>query len=282
MYLGKPMPVEFSEICKDVKPERIINRKPDPMRYFNMFSNFLKYYYTGDLPKTVGGIAKVLKEPQYIRDLFYLNETGYKNLYYKEYDDFFKNKSHDQQKMIFQSADYGARTLFEYKQDVEAGDLIEKMVSYYTHGILIQNKAASGESGKISTYCDFIFRNPLAICENGKIPTNCDFVEQPIELKTKFGKTFKNEEFVQIRGSIEKILKTDGMILAIYLNMNKAVLIDPIGKKYRMEQGVMKNGKECVNIYIDKKDIVDFCFWNKNDVSKMMYMILNQKKSRNK
>lgn len=103
MYLGKSMPPEFSDICKEANPQKIINRNDDPMRYFTLFSKFLKYDYTGDLPKTVSGIAKFLKCPNYIKDLFYLNETGYKNLYYKEYDDFFKNKSHDQQNMIFQS-----------------------------------------------------------------------------------------------------------------------------------------------------------------------------------
>ena len=80
---------------------------------------------------------------------------------------------------------------------------------------------------------------------------------------------------------MDKILGTDGMILAVYVKQNKAVLIDPIGKKYYMTPGTM-NGKDCVDIHIDKNDIVDFCFWDLEDVKKMMHMIYDQKVSRNK
>ena len=274
MYLGKPMPLEFKEICKvDRFQNKIPYRSEEPNRYFDMVSKFLKYDYKGDLPKTVGGVAKALGYPWHIRDLFYMNEEGYKNVYPKEYADFFENKPQGEQERIFTATDYGARTLFEYEQDVECGDLVEKMISHHTKGILSQNDNASGGSGRISTYCDFIFRNPQRL---GKDP-----IEQPIELKTKFSRYLKTDEVVQIRGSIDKILQTDGMILAVYVKQNKAVLIDPIGKQYMMTPGKM-NGKDCVDIHIDKNDIVDFCFWEFEDVKRMMNMIYDQKMSRNR
>ena len=268
------MPSEFEQVCKSNQfKNSIISRRDEPIRYFNLVSNFLKYDYKGDLPKTVAAVAKVLKYPMYIRDLFYMNETGYKNVYLNEYADFFQNKPVDEQERIFQATDFGARTLFEYKQDVECGDLVENMISYHTKGILSPNKNASAASDSISTYCDFVFRNPNR--------PGMDSIEQPIELKTKFSKVIKNEEYVQIRGSIDKILKTDGMILAVWVKLNKAVLIDPIGKKYKMQPGMMGN-KECVNIYIPNEDIVDFCFWDLDDIKRMMHMIYDQKMSRNK
>lgn len=274
IYLGKEMPIEFSEICKDEEfNDKIQTRNDNPTRYFHMVTKFLKYDYKGDLPKTVSEVAKALNYPWHIRDLFYMTEGGYKNVYPKEYADFFQNKPLHEQKKIFQSTDFGARTLFEYKQDVESGTLVEDMITHHTKGILSRNKHSSAGNDNISTYCDFVFRNPR---RPGK-----DSIEQPIELKTKFSKSLKNDEIVQVRGTINKILKTDGMILAVWVKLNKAVLIDPIGKKYTMEPGKMGN-KDCVNIHIPKEDIVDFCFWDLDDVKKMMHMIYDQHESRNK
>ena len=274
IYLGKEMPLEFAQICKSERfQDKIPTRKDNPTRYFNMVANFLKYDYKGDLPNTVAGVAKVLKYPWHIKDLFYMNEEGYKNVYPKEYADFFQNKPLDEQERIFQATDFGARTLFEYKQDVECGTVVEDMISYHTKGILSRNEQSTAGNDSISTYCDFVFRNP-------KRP-GLDVIEQPIELKTKFGRQLKDDEIVQVRGSIRKILETDGMILAVWVKLNKAVLIDPIGKKYRMEMGKMGN-KDCVNIHVPKEDIVDFCFWNLEDVKMMMHRIYDQKKSRNK
>ena len=274
-YLGKPMPKEFAEVCKNPRfEEKILKRKEDPIRYFKLVSNFLKYEYSGNLPKTVSGVVQALKYPDYIKDLFYMNEEGYKNVYSKEYADFFENQPKDEQERIFVASDFGARTLFEYMQDVECGSLIEKMISYHSGKILSQNEKASGGSGKISTYCDFIFKNPPK--------PGFDQIEVPVELKTKFAKKIEDDEVIKIRGSIRKIMETKGMILVVYVKLNKAVLIDPIGKSYKMEAGKMKNGKDCVDIHISKDNIVDFCFWDFESMKNMTHMIYDQYKNREK
>lgn len=273
IYLGKPMPVEFSEVCKVNRfYYKILNRKENPPRYFDMLSRFLKFEYGGDLPKTVYAAAKKLNLQPYICDLFYMNEEGYKNVYPKEYADFFENQPQDEQERIFCAADYGARTLFEYMQDVECGNVIENMIAYHTKGILKQNTEASAGSGKISTYCDFIFNNPLR--------PGMEQIEVPVELKTKFKKNIDDDEIVKIRGTISKIMETKGMILVVYVKMYKAVLIDPIGKQYKMEPGKMDGGKECVNIHVKPEYFVDFKFWDNEDVKKMMHMIYDQYQSR--
>ena len=108
-YLGKPMPIEFKDICKlDKFFNKIAGRKENPPRYFNMVSDFLKFEYGGDLPNTVYAAAKKVKLPDYICDLFYMNEEGYKLVHPKEYADFFENQPQDEQELIFCAADYGA------------------------------------------------------------------------------------------------------------------------------------------------------------------------------
>ena len=146
------------------------------------------------------------------------------------------------------------------------------MVAYYTRGILSPNEKASGRGeGDLSTNCDFIFRSP----EKPGYP----YVEVPVELKTKWEWQLKEDEIVQVRGSVKTIVDTGGMILAIYAKLNKAVLIDLIGKHYEITPGKMGD-KDCDDIHISKDDIVDFKFWNKEDVKKMMHMIYDQYKSR--
>ena len=84
-----------------------------------------------------------------------------------------------------------------------------------------------------------------------------------------------------MRGNIDTVLNDKGMVLAVWPKINKAVLIDPIGKQYKMENGYMaKSNKKCVNIYINKDDIIDFCFWNLDDIKMMMHMIFNYHKAR--
>lgn len=265
-YLGKSMPIEFKDICKlDKFLNKIAGRKENPPRYFNMVSDFLKSKYGGDLPNTVYAAAKKVKLPDYICDLFYMNEEGYKNVHPKEYADFFENQPQDEQERIFCAADYGARTLFQYMQDVESGNVIERMIVYHTKDILKQNEDASAESGKISTYCDFKFKNPPRL---GK-----EQIEVPIELKTKFTSKIGDIEVVKIRGTVKKIMETKGMILVVYVKRNKAVLIDPIGKQYTMKPNKLPGGKDCVDIYVKSEEFVDFTFWNFDDEKMMMNKI---------
>ena len=43
-YLGKKMPSEFEQVCKSNQfKNSIISRRDEPIRYFNLVSNFLKY-----------------------------------------------------------------------------------------------------------------------------------------------------------------------------------------------------------------------------------------------
>lgn len=132
-YNGKHMPVEFAEICKlDEFQTLIENRKAKPYRYFEKIKNYLKYDFKGDLPKDPAGVARKLGYAPYKSDIFYMTEKGYKNVYPKEYDDFFKNKSLKEQKKIFYACDFGGRNIYQYKQDVFSGNIIEDMVAYYT------------------------------------------------------------------------------------------------------------------------------------------------------
>ena len=278
-YLGKSMPIEFKNICKLEKfQDKIRNRKERPYRYFETISKFLKYDYKGDLPKTPMGVAQILGrrygyEP-YVCDLFYLSEEGFKNVYPEKYADFFENQSQKDKEFIFQMCDWGVRSVFEHKQDVESGHIIEDMISYHTKGILSPNKNASGRSsGKVTTACDFIFTNPKK--------EGYSVISVPVELKTKWEWSLKENEIIQMRGNMNEVLKSQGMILAVYAKLNKAVLIDPIGKQYTITKGKMANGKECDEIHIDKSYIVDFVFWDKEDVKKMMHMIYDQYKRRN-
>ena len=272
-YNGKHMPVEFAEICKlDEFQTLIENRKAKPYRYFEKIKNYLKYDFKGDLPKDPAGVARKLGYTPYKSDIFYMTEKGYKNVYPKEYDDFFKNKPLKEQKKIFYACDFGGRNIYQYMQDVFSGNIIEDMVAYYTKGILSPNDKASGRGeGDISTNCDFIFRSPER--------PGYSYVEVPVELKTKWEWELKDNEIVQVRGSVKTIVNTGGMILVIYVKLNKAVLIDLIGKHYEITPGKMGD-KDCDDIHISKDDIVDFKFWDKEDVKKMMHMIYDQYKLR--
>lgn len=272
-YKGKPMPVEFSEICRlDKFQDDIKNRKTRSYRYFDRLKRYLKYEFKGDLPKDPAGVARKLGYAPYVCDLFYMNEKGYRNVYPDEYDDFFNNKSQKEKEKIFQACEWGGRNVFQYMQDVLCGTIIEDMVAYYTKGILSPNESASGRgAGGISTKCDFIFKNP----ERPGFPR----IEVPVELKTKWEKELKDNEVVQVRGSVKTIVDTGGMILAIYARLNKAALIDLAGKRYEITPGKMGD-KDCDDIHISKDDIIDFRFWDKEDVKKMMHMIYDRYKSR--
>ena len=113
-YNGKPMPVEFAEICKlDEFQTLIQNRKARPYRYFEKIKKYLKYDFKGDLPKDPAGVARKLGYAPYKSDIFYMTEKGYKNVYPNEYDDFFKNKSLKEQKKIFYACDFGGRNVYQ-------------------------------------------------------------------------------------------------------------------------------------------------------------------------
>lgn len=274
-YNGKSMPVEYVEICKDPRlQEGIKNRKSFSHRFFNTISRYLKYDYKGDLPKDIVGVAQKLNYDKYICDLFYMSEAGFKNVHPDKYADFFENKSYEQQKDLFIRADWGGRSVFEYMQDVLSGNLIEDMFSHHTKDILSPNKKASGRGNdEVNTYCDYIFRNPP---RPGK-PT----IEVPVELKTKWDREIEKEPVVKVRGSCKKIKETGGMILVLYPRLNKAALIDISGKDYLITRGKMGD-KDCDIIHIDNDDIVDFVFWEYNDIKMMMNKIYDQFISRNK
>lgn len=274
-YLGKRMPLEFKDICKEERFQNSIqNRNENPIRYFEMLKDFLKNIYGGDLPKSVPQLAKKLGYPPYIQDLFYMNEEGYRNIYKKEYADFFENKPKKEQEKIFTGSDWGSRSVFEFRQDVEAGSLIEDMIVYHTKGILSPNDKASGRGTEgMSTMCDFVFRNPSRV-------DRPDNIEVPIELKTKWKKKLNQTEDVKMRGSINTLMRTGGMVLTVYVRINKAVLLDPVGKRYDISRGRMDSGKDCDIIKFDKGLLMDFKFWELEDVKRMMHLIYDYNKER--
>ena len=269
------MPLEFRDICKVERfQSKIPNRNEDPVRYSEMLKDFLKNIYQGDLPKSLSRLAKKFGYPSYIQDLFAMNEEGYRNIYKKDYANFFENKSKDEQEKLFQAADWGSRSIYELQQDVIAGSIIEDMIAYHTKGILSPNESASGRGYEgISTKCDFVFRNPSRV-------DRPDSFEIPIELKTKWKKKLNQVEDVKMRGSIQTLMRTRGMVLVVYVRLNKAILLDPVGKQYDISRGVMKSGKDCDVIKFDKGKLIDFKFWEVEDVKKMMHMIYDYNKER--
>jgi hypothetical protein len=274
-YLGKKMPLDYSEICKEDKfQDKIRNRDENPTRYFLILSDFLEHSYKGDLPKSPARLAKKFGYPDYIQALLYMHEEGYRNIYKDQFDDFFKNKPKREQERLFQASDWGARSVYQFQQDVYAGNIIEDMISYHTKNILSPNEAASGRgSNGISTKCDFIFRNPSRV-------DRPDRLEVPIELKTKWKTMLNPVEEVKMRGSINTLMNTGGMVLVVYVRLNKAVLLDPVGKTYDITRGYTGGGKECDIIKYDKRQLIDFKFWDKEDVTKMMHMIYDYYKER--
>ena len=148
------------------------------------------------------------------------------------------------------------------------------MIAYHTKGILSPNENASGRGREgISTKCDFVFRNPSRTDRPDKL-------EIPIELKTKWKKSLDPVEDVKMRGSIHTLMRTGGMVLVVYVRLNKAILLDPIGKRYDISRGVMKSGKDCDVIKFDNRQLIDFKFWEVEDVKKMMHMIYDYNKER--
>lgn len=274
-YMGKPMPLEFSQVCKlDMFQSKIAQRGKDTWRFYTEFKRFLEKTYEGDLPKNMSKLAQKFGYPQYIQDLMYMDEQAYRLIYKKEYADMFENKTQREKEQIFQMSDWGGRNVFEYRQDVMASALLEDMITYHTKGILSPNDAASGrKTERITTNCDFVFRNPSR-------PDRPNELKLPVELKTKWKRYFDKDETISMRGSVNTLMRTGGMVLAIYMKMNKAVLIDPQVNDYRISSGSMAGGKDCDKIHINREDVVDFKFWVKDDVIKLMHMIYDSNKKR--
>ena len=273
-YLGKSMPIEFKDICKEDRFQvKILNRSDNPTRFHKLIIEFLETKYGGDLPKSLYLITKKLDFEDYKQDLYSMNESEYRVKYPERYKDFFENQSWKEKGRIFWATDFGARSIFEYEQDVVAGTIIEKMMTYHSKGILAPNEKSSGYGNGISTICDFIFRNP-------RRADRPDALELPIELKTKWQTKLDSVVKVEMRGSVKTLMETRGMVISLYPWIGKAAVIDPVGKQYTIERGVTKSGKECDVILVPKVEYFDFNLWDKDDMMKLLHLIYDLNKER--
>jgi len=284
---GIYMPDEFMEIYKSGEfTDKILNRPKEPFRFFQNFDVFLSQN-GNNLPTSVYELAKECHYPKHIIELFnvkydkrysgkegYVGEDGYKKEFSKinEYPSFFETKSDYDKKQIFNSADFGARSVFELQQDVIAGNLFEDLLVDNSLGGFHPNpKATNRGTQKVSTSCDLIYETPSIFKDKVKLE---------VEIKTKWDWKLYNDLTIDMRGNSKKVFEAEGMILAIYMYLNKAVLIDSKGQNNIIQ--TTKYGKTWDQIHIDKNQLFEFKFWDKNDMKKLLNMIYTTYKYRTK
>ena len=239
--------------------DKELNSKP--FRFYKHLNDFLKAQHSPELPKSVYEIAKdVLDYNQDLCDLFIMDEDEYKKQHGQKYQELYGNNNKDKIS-TFMCADCGRRTPFQLKQDVIASSVFEDLLVKYGNGKFRPNEQATGRGGnnKVTTSCDLFY-----ITDNN--------IKIPIEIKTKWSDYDKYK--VKMRGeSKTQVEKERGMVLAIYMNDNKAVLIDLGGNPIPSDSDVMAGGKNCRAIDVDPDKIFDFCFWKDEDLKKVSEMI---------
>lgn len=233
----------------------------NPFRFYKHLNDFLKAQHSPELPKSVYEIAKeVLHYNQELCDLFNMPEDKYKEQHGQKYQELY-GKDIDEKISTFMCADCGRRTPFQLKQDVIASSVFEDLLVEHGNGKFRPNKQATsrGENKKITTSCDLVY-----ITDNN--------IEIPIEIKTKWSNYDKYK--VKMRGeSKTQVEKERGMVLAIYMNDNKAVLIDLGGNHIPSDSDIMAGDKNCQAIDVDPKKIFNFCFWKDEDMKMISEMI---------
>lgn len=274
IFHGKEMPLVFKDICEIAwnipeYRESIERRETYTYRNIDYLGRYLKNTYKGNLPHDIYKITKALKYDRPMQDLFYMNEEGFKNVYPEYYASIFDDLSLEKKIEKFMRCDFGIRTPFELEQDVIAGNIYEDMLVYHSKNIFVPNGMASGRNTQdITTKCDLVFRCPNRE-RNG-------YVEANVEVKTKF----LNEitDTVVIRGYLGNIIRSKGIILYSYINLNKAILID---------MSVPHNVGNCMigckkghQIEIDKNDFFDFRCWEEKDMLKLLHMIYDMRKDK--
>lgn len=251
-YLDKMIPYEFKDVCKEQEfVTKISKRSENPFRFYVSFEKYLKKrgmentsYYASKYGYDKS-ICRLL-DPN-------MTERGFKSYDLMTYNSFFKDRSDKEQKKMFESADYGARTVFQLEQDTIASNVFEDMLCRNSGGFLIPNRDATGrgdESG-ISTKADLEFIIPPGIYK-----TKLDVPSIKLEVKGQFRK-FDGE--VNMRGSADQIIKDEGLILIIYLNDDKFAVVDPTDPKHNISGGdIKKGGKKYENISISRDELQDF------------------------
>ena len=273
IYLGKEMPNEFAEVCRlDGFAEKILNRKDPSFRFYNCFNEFLSRN-SNNLPRSVYELAQRYssKYPTHLIELFNKSEEDYKKDHYEDYLEFFENKDLNDKKIIFNCADFGGRSVFELQQDVIAGNLFEDLLVDNSLGGFHPNPQATGrETLKISTNCDLIYETP---------PTFKEYISVPLEVKTKWKWKLEDNMTVDMRGNAKKVFDAEGMVLTIYMYLNKAVLVDTKGQNVISLKE--EYGKTYDKIHVSKDQFFDFKFWDEADMRKLLNTIyLTYKKRR--
>ena len=274
VFHGQTIPFEFKDICEKAweipKYRKKIENRGYISRNYLLFKRFLSKVYGGDLPKDVYKLTQKLKYESELQDLFYDNmgEEGYKNYHPDYYNSFYNDLSEKEKLSVFWRCDCGGRSVYEYMQDVIAGNIYEDMLVYHSKNILTANEKASGRgSSKVSTLCDLVFRSPKK--------EGYPYVEANVEVKSKYIKTIKDS--FEVRGSAKKIIDSDGIVMCVYPIFSKAILVD-MGRDQEISRGVMSGGKDCDVIKVNPDDFFDFKCWEKADMTNMLHMIYEMRR----
>lgn len=268
-YLGVSMPVEFAEVCKEIKFKSKIESRKDIepgyriFRFYSIFEIFLKTKYQGSLPKDLVSLAREFCYDESKVDLFVLPVDEYKEKYPEIYKDFFENLPKNEQMKKFISADYGARTVFELQQDVIASNLFEDMLVFHGLGYLKPNSEATGRYIKVSnTNCDLI-------CTLGDSE---DEINIPLEIKTRWNRRLKEKEMLYVRGSSHTIISSKGMILALYMNMENiyGALVDTVTCNNILKGEMSVVNKECDEFQVSADNLFEFKFWDEKAMKDMI------------
>lgn len=272
-YLNKKMPPEFMEICKTGKfDSKIVSRNDNPFRLFNIMKNYVDNNYTGGLGQDLASIAKkIYNNNEEIVDIFRMREDEYKEKHPKKYNSFFNDLPFNERVKSFVCADYGARSVFECKQDTFAGNLYEDMLVYHSSESLKTNPDATGRNtNNISTNPDLIFKD-----EKNSVA---------LEIKTKWsGRIYDNINIIEFRGKGYDNLKLNkGICLTTFPRLNKTVLIDTTDNYKETKTNMSNSNKECTRISFNMNDLFKFKLGDEENMKEMLKKISDKIKSRDK
>lgn len=265
-YLGKPMPVEFGEVCKSPMFQDKIRGRSDrtPFMFHLVFDKFLNERFDGDLPTNLYDLSKSLGYDDSISDMFSLDEDEYRSEHPNEYADVFENRTDDEKMNVFERTDFGSRSVFEFLQDVTAGNVFEDLLVHYGSGRLKTNGSSSGRSGRqINSDCDLIY-----VSESGE--------DIPVEVKTRWSVNWNGNEKIYVRHSSRRIVESGGLILVIYPNLTEGVrcaIVDPSRARHVSNEILSSMNKNFECIPVESYDLIDFNFWNGYDMDEMFSLI---------
>ena len=239
-FEGYQIANEFKDICERNKNDIIHYFKKREEKYGPDAKPFRFVYKVNSLIKKIENTdlySYMLKHnyEKYLCDLFYMSPTGYKNIYEDIVADWYDNLSDSDKDKTLQICDYGARSIFQARQDTVSSNVFEDLIARHSGGLIEPNEKASGRNDmsikNVSTLCDFVYDKAINL-----------------ELKTNWSKALKEE--ISLRGSGKKIKESNGVILVINPYACKYALLDTTKPEYSMIDGGNYGGKSCDTISV--------------------------------